>query len=736
MNKKLRNILVAAVGLILVVAIILCATMCGTGGKKKPTSNNKVDQTTSSTQSQTESVDSGSEEIPDDSIGDIDEPGDDYGDEWDDSLIGGNEFDDQYDDVYEDFEDFGDFEDFEDDFDEFDDDIDFDLTEYTNPIQLYGTAVSGNNRTINIDLDKVIHEDFLGYGDHVFVQGLNKNLMDSIGYNESFFEFDMTRADTVRSNIARMWFQVEWIVTDTEPNPVRSDYKNNKDYQNYIKGIYDFDSDAMQSVYKFIERYEEIGTDIMFNFAWKQDVRIQTWFSVPCELPTSGAPYDAKAFAKAAVATLQNFKARGYKNVPYLAYYNEPANDKDFATVGDSASYWAVVAHYTDKALKDAGIRDEIAFFGCEINDLWRGHHAYMDKFVKAEQKYNAVDYYSCHHYYKTPHGDNNYQTTFEDMLYFSNEYKKRMMITEMSATLDECVHTCSYTPEECITKCTNQQAQYFYHRDWNDTYTSYIIASANVGVKGVLNWGFSSGYTGDKNAGWQGQQIYTATYIGTKKNILGNEFSDLVSKPFKEIHETSLLCNYIDSHSDVLMVDWTGDDIRASVFRNKDGEYTILVDTKGGEKPLDVTFALSRAINKTFYRFQYDRDQEVTTNFTIPACQEKISATNSFKDTLDAKEAMYIYTTKKPRKQVKVNEVFVKLRAGKTFDFNASFIDCPAGSSVNWTVSSATNKEGTIDSNGVYTAASDALRGDFVTVRATLDSDKKAYATALIEII
>ena len=716
MNSKLRNILIAVVSLVIVIAIVLCATMCGSKNPSKPTGN-KPSGTTSTTSVPEDITDDTSSDADD--IGDAleedlfpeldnitDEVEDDF--DWDDDLIGGEDLDDNFEDFYED------------DFD-WDEDLDFDVTQYTNPIQMYGAAKSGNKRTVNIELDEVIHEDFLGFGDHVFVQGLNKNLMESVGYNESFFEFDMTRANTVRSNVARMWFQVEWIVTDTESNPTRADYTNNKDYKNYINGKYDFDSDAMQSAYKYIERYEEIGTDIMFNFAWKQDVRIQTWFAVPSELPTSAAPYDAEAFAKAAVATLQNFKDRGYDNVPYLTYYNEPANGKDFLTVGDSATYWAVIAHHTDEALKEAGLRDEITFFGTEINDHWRNHHSYMDKFVKVEAKYNAVDYFSVHHYYKTPHGDNGYQVVYEDFLYFNNEYKKRIMVTEMSASLQEC---------------TNENEQYFYHRDWNDTYTSYIIAASNVGVKGVLDWGFGSGYTGDKNSGWQGQHLYTATYHGTKKDSLGKEFTDLVSKPLKEIHEVSLLCNYIDSHSDVLMVDWTGDDIRAAVYKLPDGNYTILVDTKGGDEELDITFNFSGALNKTFYRVQYDRDQETTLNMTVPACQKEITATRMFKDTLDAKEAMYIYTTKQPKKQVTLNKVFVQLRAGETFDFDESFIDCPSDAKVKWSVSSATSKEGTVDKNGVYTAATDVLRGEFVTVRATLDSDKNAYATALIEII
>ncbi len=711
MNKKLSNFLVAILSFMLAIAIAICTTGCNSKGGKKPTSNSKIDSTTSSTQSQVENTDDEDEQIDEEDLGDIDESGDDY-DDWDDSLIGGNEFDDQYDDEYEDLEDF------EDEFDdEYDEDFEFDLTEYTNPIQMYGKAVTGNNRTVNINLDKVIHKDFLGFGDHVFVAGLCDRIMENVTdkYNESLFEFDMTRANTLGSNIARMWFQVEWIVTDTEPNPTRADYTNNKDYQNYMNGIYDFDSDIMQSVYKYVERYEEMGTEIMFNFAWKHDVRVQTWFSVPSELPTSSAPYDAKAFAKAAVACLQNFKARGYDNVPYLTYYNEPANGKDFATVGDSAAYWAIIAHYTDKELEAKGIRDDITFFGCEINDLWRGHHSYMDKFVKAEAKYNAVDYLSCHHYYKDQHGDNAYQLLYEDLLYFNNEYKKRIMVTEMSATLEDF-------PDDK----SNSNYIYFYHDDWNDTYTSYIIAASNVGVKGVLDWGFGGGYSGD--GGWQGEHLYVPTKWKSGKTVE-------ISTPQKEFNEVALLCNYIDPHSDVLMVDWTGDDIRAAVYKMPDDNYTILVDTKGGADPLDVTFNFSSALNKTFYRFQYDRDEAQTIAALMPAAQKEINVARTFKDTLDARESMYIYTTKAPKKQIKLNEYYIKVRPGETIQFDASFIDCPSGASVKWSVSSATQKKGTINEDGAYTADAGAITGNFVTVRATLNSDKNTYATALIEI-
>ncbi len=720
MNKNLRNLLVAILSFMLAFAIAICTTGCKSKGNKKPASNSKVESTASTQAPVDENITSEPEESLPSDLGDFDDlvsddqTSSDVFEEFpDDSLIGGPELDQEYDDFFDD--DYSDEldDDFFDDF-EFDEDIDFDVTQYTNPIQMYGKAKSGTKRSVNINLDKVIHEDFLGFGDHLFVAGLNSDNIKNIGYDEALFEFDASRANVMGSNIARVWFQVEWIVTDTEKKPQRADYENNKDYQNYINGIYDFDSVAMQSVYKYFDRYDEVGTDLMLNFAWKHDERITTWFSVPSKMPTASAPYDSKAFANAAVATIKNFIDRGYDNVPYLTYYNEPANGSDFYTVGDSATYWAIIAKHTDDALKEAGIRDKVTFFGCEINDLWRNHHTYMDKFVKAESQYDAVDFYSSHHYYKVAHGDNNYQTLYEDMLYFNNEYGKRMMITEMSASEEDC---------------EDPNSPYFYHKDWNDTYTSYIIASANVGVKGVLNWGFGGGYTGSKLGGWQGQELYEPVRIlaGGKVNMLA---------PDKEFYECALLCNYIDPYSDVLMCDWTGDDIRCAVFESSDGEYTILMDTKGGEKPLDVTFALSRAVNKTFYRFQYDRDVETELNVYIPTCQKEISVSKIFTDTVEAKEAMYIYTTKKPRKQITLNEVYVELNAGDSFDFNETLLDCEDGDKVEWIISAATGEEGFVDQNGIYTADNSVPRGEHITVRAQLKSDKTAYATALIEIV
>lgn len=602
----------------------------------------------------------------------------------------------------------------EDDFDfdfDFDFDIDFDDTEYTNPIQMYGTAVDGNDRDINIDVDEVVHEDFIGFGDHVFVVGLADEFKEEIGYNEAFFELDMTRANVMNSNLARMWFQVDWVVTDTEKNHAREDFENNKDYKNYINGVYSFDNDIMNSVYTYVDRYKEIGTDIALNFGWKHETRIHTWFSQPTANPRQAAPYDPEAFVNAAVATVQEFHRRGLSNVTYLTYYNEPDNGGDFETIGDSPSYWAVIARLTREKLDETGLSDKITFMGPEGCNFWRNWHSYLDKFTAAEGVNEAMDYYSVHHYYKTEYGDNNYQILFEDMLYFQNRYDKRMVISEMSAT---------------EVGCTDKNDAYFYHKDWNDTYTSYIIACANVGVKGVLSWGFGGGYTGNRlGGGWQGQYVYDAT-----KNSV-NEIGPVA----QEYAECGLMTNYIDRDSDVLMVDWTGDDIRSAVFKAPDGSYTIIVDTKGGDKDLDLNFKFSESLNTTFYKFMFDRDADVTYNALLPFCMDEIKVGDSFSDTVDKKEAMYIYTTKKPRNQISLNSVGEKLAVGDTFDFDAELFDCPEGAKVEWSISAATGKKGSIDEKGIYTPDASARKGEFVAVRATLSTDKNIYATALVEI-
>ncbi len=724
MKTNVRNFLKIFVCAVLAVALALCGTACKKGGKKPATNTSKESSIAQGADTSSDiggdSSDIGAVDPFGDAVLDIEDSDDFQGDiSLDDAFPNDDGFvqEDNQSDISDgtDFEPDLDFDpdldgDIEDDFD-LDFDFDFDVEEYTNPIQMYGSAVESTKRNVNINVDEVIHEDFMGFGDHVFVAGLADEFKEEIGYNEAFYEFDMSRANVMNSNIARMWFQVDWVVTDTEANPTRADFKNNKDYQNYINGKYSFNNDIMNSVYIYLERYKEIGTEIAFNFGWKHENRIQTWFSQPTANPRQAAPYDPQAFVNAAIATLQEFKNRGLDNVTYLTYYNEPDNGGDFETVGDSPSYWAVIARLTREKLEETGLDKSITFMGPEGCDFWRNHHTYIDKFTSAEGVSEAMDYYSAHHYYKNAYGDNNYQVLFEDMLYFQNEYGKRMVLTEMSAT---------------EVGCTDKNDAYFYHKDWNDTYTSYIIASANVGVKGVLCWGFGGGYTGNRlGGGWQGQQIYNATQ---------GSVSNIGILPL-EYQECGLMTQYIDMDSDVMYVDWTGDDIRCAVFKAPDGTYTILLDTKGGENELDVTFQLSRELNTTFYKFMYDRDAQPDYNALLPQCMKEIKVGKSFSDTLASKEAMYIYTTKKPRNQIALNSVGEKIATGDTFTFTADLIDCPAGAEVEWSVSAATGKKGTIDKNGVYTPDADAKKGDFVAIRASLSTDKSIYATALVEI-
>ena len=224
---------------------------------------------------------------------------------------------------------------------------------------------------------------------------------------------------------------------------------------------------------------------------------------------------------------------------------------------------------------------------------------------------------------------------------------------------------------------------------------------------------------------GWQGQQIYDATR---------NSVDGIDTLP-QEYAECGLMTNYIDRDSDVLMVDWTGDDIRAAVFKAPDGTYTIIVDTKGGEENLDLKFNLSENLNTTFYKFMYDRDAKPIMNALLPLCMDEIKVTDRFTDTVDKKEAMYIYTTKKPRNQISLNSVGEKVAVGDTFTFEAELFDCPADAKVEWSISAANGKKGSIDENGVYTPDPEAKKGEFVAIRATLSTDKNIYATAVVEI-
>ncbi len=742
MSKKVKVILFSSIAVIVAVAIALSVTMCNMNSKK-PTGNNGGN--TSSVTSDAGEVENGDDTA--DTDGDIESIGDlssgiEWGeDEEQDDILDSIPFEDEVIDPNEDtvstpseFEDNIDSnlpdDGLEDEFDDswlddilgdgdwevdWGDDLeDLSYGKYTNPIQCYGDPVEGNSRKISVDVDNVVWDDFYGLGSHAFTAAFAYT--DRNKYNEPLFEFDMNREKVITPSVYRMHFQLEYMITDTEEEPTRRDIKNNKDYQNYLKGIYDFESPEMLSTYKYLDEYKKNGSDIMLNFGWKVNPRITNWYALPVSLYTASAPYDLDAYARACVALVKNFKDRGYDNVKYLTFFNEPNNGVDFVTFGDSVVWFAKMIFEMDEEFKKAGLRDEIGILGPEQGQTTLKNYSYVEDFVEYEGISDVVDYYSFHRYYKGEGWfENNYYEYFNDMLLFNNEWGKRFWITEM------CAFGGPYEP-------IHQYGDLGSYRDWNDTWGSYMIASLNVGMRGVLAWGIGDGYWPYPHHVWHGGQVYIHTESVSK-----------MTEVFQSYEEVGLITNYVTPHCDVLMTDWEGDDIKAAAVKLADGNYTILVETKGGSDRYRFQIDFSKEINKKFYKFQTNRLENLTNDYSIPACREEFDVTDKLTDTVVGTDAtFYVYTTKKPKEQISLNKYDVMLNQSGTYEFTASFKDCDTTDLV-WSIAAATGKEGTITATtgnkAEYKPDKNAKPGDVIAVRATLKDNPDVYVTGLVEI-
>jgi hypothetical protein len=182
-------------------------------------------------------------------------------------------------------------------------------------------------------------------------------------------------------------------------------------------------------------------------------------------------------------------------------------------------------------------------------------------------------------------------------------------------------------------------------------------------------------------------------------------------------------------------MIDWTGDDIRASAFKLSDGNYTVVVEANASvARNLSINF--SKNIGKAFNKFVYTQNANPDANLTIISPSKQINVGKQLQDSIGAGYAVYVYTTKPPIKQIALNKVTAECAPGGTVNFSSTLIDCAPGDSVTWSVVNTTNsdqsKKGTITQTGQYTATGAAV-GDVIAIKAALVSNPKIYSVALV---
>ncbi|MEK0313883.1 chitobiase/beta-hexosaminidase C-terminal domain-containing protein [Cohnella sp. 56] len=519
--------------------------------------------------------------------------------------------------------------------------------------------------TLTIDGGQVVNENFLGVGVNVMPLALMPKSA-SYGYDGPEWEIDKKRILTIKPKVARLWFQVDWVEKE--------------------KGVYDFDSDEMTAVYPYLDALKQAGTEIELNFGWKNGEEIHDWFGLPGVDPWTSAPADVDAFAASASNTLEELiEARGYDNIKYLTFYNEPNGSGDFETGGDKANqqqYYANIVTKVSQRLAADGLRDRIGIWAPEETgaaDWTTALHTLAD---------THIDGYSFHMYGAS------YESLGAEIAARKTAVSpKPVQMTEFGWSADDA-------------------------SGWDSGFANYVIRAANEGLQSALVWQLNGVWSTDPLGDVNGNYTMWDSVV-----------QGLTAK--RTFYSAGLLNRYVPAHSDVVQVQASSSDVRAAAFKTAGGDYAIVVESKAGT-PKELAFDFGgETVGKTFYKHEYTDGITRDGNAILPPVSGSFAATDGFEDADVADGYSFaIYTTEAPQTQVKLTPIEAKATGGGTLQLAAEVVDHTGG--VTWSVIGQGN--GTIDANGLYTAP-DVESERQVAIKAVSAADPDGYGIASVTV-
>lgn len=517
--------------------------------------------------------------------------------------------------------------------------------------------------TVSIQPNTIVQDDFLGVGVNIipvsFMEGTTQ-----YGYEEAHWEKDKKRILALQPKVARVWFQIDWM----EPT----------------KGNYTWNSPKMLSFYKYLDILQAAGTEVEFNFGWKVGEDLQSWFSIPGVDPKISAPADLDAYAASASAVLNELiNNRGYTNIKYLTFYNEPNGNWDFESPGDQQAYYATMVQKVSDKLTADGLRQLVDIWGPE--ETVASWTAYMSSNADA-----YFDAYSFHVYSQTYDG---LSTSIADRT--SHAGSKPVMMTEFGFAQDDM-------------------------SGWDGGLANSVIKAANEGISAALVWQLNGVWLPDP-------------YVGSDTNGNYALWDSMVvgTKPYKRYYETSLLTRYIPAHSSVVSVQTGSQDMRAAAFKTSGGDYTIVLEANEGSSK-NITFDFNGVnVGKTFRKHVYKSDVSLEGNALIPEVSASFAAGTSFTDnSIDSDYQVIVYTTLPAATQVELTPLESTVRGGQTKQLSANVIDNSGG--VTWSVIGSGN--GSITSGGLYTAPQ-VTEEKLVAIKAVSINDPSSYGIAFVKV-
>jgi len=493
--------------------------------------------------------------------------------------------------------------------------------------KVYLLGAYAKKAVAEVDFREVITEDFYGVGVNVLPMSLMEESVGH-GYNEAHWRLEETRILKTGAHVARVWFQPDWLV---------------ETYEEYKSGNYNFDAPKMHSVYKYLDALKAAGTEIYFNFGWKVSRNAQSWFSFE-GTPTknNSAPKELDLFAECCAATLKELiENRGYDNIKYLTFYNEPdyglnkPDYGDFVVIGcDRKEYWQRMLRMTREALNKNGL-EHIKMWGCECSGSDEIMADWIDYFT--DNCRDVLDTHTIHRY--------------------------QIDCDKCDTFLPDRVRHAGGIPI-VLSECG--QAGSDKNMSFKHNHVQLFSQVANHGFSGMLIWCINS-------------MDITDPCSFTMRNEY--DFWDVphldcgINKVRESFYETAMLCRYVPNHCQVVKSEVTEgkNSLRVSAFKFGD-DYTIVVETAGDIT--DIEIKLPEAINRKFGKHIHRRPHNYNGNATIPPRCGEVFVGDTLKDTVYPEYTAIVYTTLPAVPQVEAMGTEIYVGAGEKVRIPAAVID------------------------------------------------------------
>lgn len=599
---------------------------------------------------------------------------------------------------------------------------------------------------IRIESKNVVNSNYGGMGGNLWTACLSDEGVENLKMTEAYFEVNAQRINKVKPKLMRIMIMPQYIV----------DYSDGKNgCENWINGIYDFNTSYMHNFWRYCEAFKKAGTKIELNMGGATSTDILDWFGMGISDTFGGTrsgPENLDAFALAAVSLLKECHRRGYGDtVTFLNFYNESCH-ANFGCFGDKRVFWCKMLELVHKELVKQGLRDKVTVIGADAdthNTLGYDilHKEWLDYIYENAFKKGYCDTLSAHLYFKDlPAVQEGGLYRVSDTEKYCNravkaypDMKRNLMITEFG-------------------RLNHKDAPGVEGGDGNfdRSLAGQVITQANEGISYSAFWFFCGSYIPTPICNFQcgGLQLWETPAFREER---GGRRLDInaVNSTFGE---AGLLMRYINIGSKAVKSCSDSKDFRVGTFL--DGEdTTVVVEINRAEADRDFEIDLDGRTNKTYYKHIYtfpkddnmvgkEADSQFDGNAILPVGEKVDVCGGKIKDSVGNGHYLILYTTLPDAKQLVLNSVEVELHKGESFKFEIKDIIGSENAKIKYSVmpdGKTGAVYGEISEGGTYTAPENAKSGDTVAIMVAIDDGKKTvserynaedFAVAIVRII